>query len=161
MLRGELTADEIVECARAAVESVNPDLNALTLPLLDEPQEYDADGCLAGVPLLIKDSSPFARGMPFSLGSRAIRGAVATQDHQLMTGFRSAGLAALGQTTAPERALPPNLGGTASHGIRGRWTGAWEGPAAVLLHWSLPVRSLWRMATTVRARSGFRPLAAE
>lgn len=105
MLRGELTADEVVECARAAVESVNPDLNALTSPLLDEPQEYDADGCLAGVPLLIKDSSPFARGMPFCLGSRAIRGAVATQDHQLMTGFRSAGLATLGQTTAPELSL--------------------------------------------------------
>ncbi|TJY70498.1 amidase [Arthrobacter sp. CAU 1506] len=105
MLRGELTAEEVVECARAAVESVNPDLNALTSPLLDEPQEYDADGCLAGVPLLVKDSSPFARGMPFSLGSRAIRGAVATQDHQLMTRFRSAGLATLGQTTAPELSL--------------------------------------------------------
>ena len=105
MLSGELTAGEVVKCARAAIESVNPELNALTLPLLDEPQQYDAGGCFSGVPFLVKDSSPFARGMPFTLGSRAIRGAVAGQDHPLMTGFRSAGLAVLGQTTAPELSL--------------------------------------------------------
>jgi amidase len=66
----------------------------LTFPLLDEPQKYDAGGRFAGVPFLVKDSSPLARGMPFTLGSRAIRGAVAMEDHQLTTSFRTAGLAA-------------------------------------------------------------------
>ena len=105
MRTGEVTAAEVQATARAAIELVNPDLNALTFPLFDEPQEYDAEGPLAGVPFLVKDSSPFARGVPFTLGSRAVRGAVAAEDHELMSRFRSAGLATLGQTTAPELSL--------------------------------------------------------
>lgn len=91
--------------ARNAVEFVNADLNALAQPLFAWTLEHDAVGSLGGVPFLIKDSGPFARGVPFALGSRAIRGAVAAVDHDLMVRFRAAGLAALGQTSAPEFGL--------------------------------------------------------
>jgi amidase len=63
----------------------------LARPLFDPALGYNADG-------------PFA-GVPFSLGSRAIRGAVAREDHDLMARFRAAGLVALGQRTAPEFGL--------------------------------------------------------
>jgi len=49
------------------------------------------------VPFVIKDSGPFARGVSFAYGSRAIRG-VADEDHELMRRFRRAGLTAVGQT---------------------------------------------------------------
>lgn len=91
--------------AREAIESVNPDLNGLTQPLFDWALDHDANGPFGGVPFLIKDSGPFARGISFALGSRAIRGAVASVDHELMTRFRAAGLTTLGQTTAPEFGL--------------------------------------------------------
>lgn len=102
---GEVTAAEVETVARRAIGAVNGDLNALTSPLFDPAPAADRSGPLAGVPFVVKDSGPFVRGVPFTLGSRAIRGAVAGTDHELMTRFRAAGLVALGQTTAPEWGL--------------------------------------------------------
>src|SRR5262249_35591647 len=102
---GEVTATEVETVAREAIERVNTDLNALTLPLFEPALEHAPDGPLAGVPFVIKDSGPFARGVPFAFGSRSIRGAVALLDHDMMTRFRAAGLVTLGQTTTPELGL--------------------------------------------------------
>jgi amidase len=102
---GAVSAAEVEAVARRAIETVNGDLNALTQPVFESPLGYDADGPLGGVPFLIKDSGPFARGVSFTLGSRSIRRAVAAVDHELMARFRAAGLATLGQTTAPEFGL--------------------------------------------------------
>jgi amidase len=99
---GEVTAAEVEEVARRALEYAHADLNALTMPLFEPALAHEPDGPLGGVPFVIKDSGPFARGVPFALGSRAIRGAVAPVDHDLMTRFRAAGLVTLGQTAAPE-----------------------------------------------------------
>jgi len=101
----QVTAAEVERAARLAVAAVDPDLAALARPLFDDALSSDPAGQLAGVPFLIKDSGPFARGVGFAIGSRAVRGAVATHDHPLMTRFRAAGLATIGQTTAPEFAL--------------------------------------------------------
>ena len=102
---GEVSAAEVEQTARRALEKANADLNALTRPLFDPAPAHDPAGPFAGVPFVVKDSGPFARGVPFSLGSRAIRSAVAAQDHDLMARFRAAGLVALGQSTAPEFGL--------------------------------------------------------
>jgi amidase len=102
---GRVSAAEVESVARRAIETVNGDLNALTQPLFESALDHDPDGPLGGVPFLIKDTGPFARGITFTLGSRSIRGAVAAVDHELMTRFRAAGLATLGQTTAPELGL--------------------------------------------------------
>ncbi|HEU5331612.1 MAG TPA: amidase family protein [Actinocrinis sp.] len=102
---GQVSAAEVEQTARRALEKANADLNALTRPLFDPAPAHDPAGALAGVPFVVKDSGPFARGVPFSLGSRAIRSAVAAQDHDLMARFRAAGLVALGQSTAPEFGL--------------------------------------------------------
>lgn len=100
-----MSASEVEAAARRALGEVSGELNALAQPLFDSALDHDTDGPLGGVPFLIKDSGPFARGVSFALGSRAIRGAMAQQDHELMSRFRRAGLAALGQTTAPELGL--------------------------------------------------------
>lgn len=102
---GDVNAADVEAVARQAIELVNPDLNALRQPLFDWALDHDPGGVLGGVPFLIKDSGPFARGVSFALGSRAIRGAVPNDDHEMMTRFRAAGLATLGQTTAPEFGL--------------------------------------------------------
>lgn len=102
---GEVTAGEVEAVAREAIAAVNPDLNALAQPLFEWALDHDGDGPLGGVPFLVKDSGPFARGVSFALGCRGIHGAVAQVDHDLMSRFRAAGLATLGQTTAPEFGL--------------------------------------------------------
>ncbi|MGW6694415.1 amidase [Rhodococcus sp. NPDC054953] len=103
--QGDVTAAEVEAAARRALDAVNPDLNALTLPVFDPAPDADPSGPLAGVPMVVKDSGPVVRGIPFTLGSRALRGAVAGCDLEVMRRFRAAGLVALGQSTAPELGL--------------------------------------------------------
>jgi amidase len=102
---GAVSGAEVEEVARRALELADADLNALTMPLFEPALSHELDGPLAGVPFVIKDSGPFARGVPFALGSRSIRGAVAPVDHDLMVRFRAAGLLTLGQSTVPELGL--------------------------------------------------------
>ncbi len=135
---GEVTAAEVEAVAREAVEEVNDELNALTMPLFETALDHEPDGALGGVPFVIKDSGPFARGVPFTLGSRSIRGAVAMVDHDLMTRFREAGLVTLGQTTAPELGLsfatePVAYGPTRNPWALDRGVGGSSGGAAALV----------------------------
>ncbi|WP_150251356.1 amidase [Nocardiopsis deserti] len=102
---GEVSAAEVEQTARAALERAHGDLNALTGPLFDPVPAYAPGGPLSGVPLVVKDSGPFVQGRAFCLGSRALVGAVADTDHTLMRRLRAAGLAVLGQSTVPELAL--------------------------------------------------------
>jgi amidase len=135
---GEVSVAEVEAVARYALDVADAELNALTLPPFEPALEYDPDGPLAGVPFLIKDSGPFARGVPFALGSRSIRGALALADHELMTRFRRAGLVTLGQTTAPELGLsfatePVKQGPTRNPWAPDRGVGGSSGGAAALV----------------------------
>jgi amidase len=139
---GEVTADEVRDVASRALEDAGTELNALTGPVFTDPPGYERGepptGPLAGVPFVIKDSGPFARGVPFGLGSRAIRGAVAMADHELMTRFRAAGLVALGQSTAPEFGLnfatePRRYGPTRNPWAPDRGVGGSSGGSAALV----------------------------
>ena len=135
---GAVRPDEVEAVAREALEIADADLNALTGPLFEPALEYEPGGPLAGVPFVIKDSGPFARGVPFALGSRAIRGALAMVDHDLMTRFRAAGLVTLGQSTAPELGLsfstePVRHGPTRNPWAPDRGVGGSSGGAAALV----------------------------
>lgn len=135
---GQVTAAEVEAVARRAIDEVNPDLDALTSPPFDLVPAASADGPLAGAPFVVKDSGPFVRGVPFTLGSRAIRGAVATEDHELMARFRTAGLVALGQSTAPELGLnfatePRRYGPTRNPWDLARGVGGSSGGSAALV----------------------------
>jgi amidase len=102
---GEVPAAEVESAARAALEVANARVNGLALPLFEPALDRSPDGPFAGVPFLIKDAGPVAKGVPFFLGSRALPGIVPAHDSDLMTRFRAAGLVTLGLTTAPEMAI--------------------------------------------------------
>jgi amidase len=102
LVQGDVAPHELRDTARRALEKVNPDLGALTAEPFDPALDADPAGALAGVPLVIKDSAPFARGVPFTLGSRSIVGARAAEDHPFMRKIRRAGLVTIGQSTTPE-----------------------------------------------------------
>jgi len=103
---GKVTAAEVEEAARRALEAANARLNALTMPVFSPALRHAEQGPFAGVPFLIKDSCPMAEGVPFSIGTRAIPPHItAEHDTEMMRRFRAAGLVTLGQTTAPEMAI--------------------------------------------------------
>jgi amidase len=102
ILAGEVSAAEVEAVARQALDVANAKLNGLALPVFSPALDHAEDGPFAGVPFLLKDSGPMARGVPFFCGSRSLKGIVAQHDHDLMTRFRAAGLVTLGLTTAPE-----------------------------------------------------------
>ncbi|MBA2675171.1 amidase family protein, partial [Ramlibacter sp.] len=104
--RGEVSPAELAQCARAAVELLNPRLNAVVGPLSGDGAascEHDAHGPLAGVPFLVKDLVLRARGLPCQMGSRLLADApAALADASLMARFRHAGFMTLGRTNAAE-----------------------------------------------------------
>jgi amidase len=105
MRAGELSAAEVEALARQALDVTNRELNGLAMPPFSPALERAADGPFAGVPFLIKDSGPIAKGVPFFIGSRSLNGPAAPHDSELMTRFRAAGLVTLGMTTVPEMAI--------------------------------------------------------
>ena len=79
-----------------------PSSTRLALPLFSPALDHAADGPLAGVPFVIKDSGPMARGRAVLHREPQPRRASRRCDSDLMTRFRAAGLVALGLTTVPE-----------------------------------------------------------
>lgn len=113
---GEVTAVEVAQAALAAIDAVNPRINAV---LEDWPDEAIAQALavdtaraahvaqrpLAGVPFLLKDLGIAMRGRKTEMCSRLATGSTASEDSFLMTRFREAGLVTLGRTTTPEFAV--------------------------------------------------------
>jgi amidase len=102
---GEVTADQVEAAAREALQVVNAEVNGLALPAFSPALAHAEDGPFTGVPFLIKDHGPVAKGVPFFLGSRSLQGVAGRHDSDLMARFRAAGLVTLGLTTAPEMAI--------------------------------------------------------
>lgn len=108
---GEVTASELVEAAIAAIERVNPELNAVIHSKFDSARS-DAKGDLPfgpfrGVPFLVKDAVCHTAGDPYHLGMRFLkdRGYVAKTDTELARRFRAAGFVFVGKTNTPELAM--------------------------------------------------------
>ena len=72
--RGEVTAGEVTEAAVAAIEAVNPAVNAVVLLDADgaraQAAAVDRDAPLAGVPMLIKDNNLHVAGWPTTFSCR-------------------------------------------------------------------------------------------
>ena len=138
LARGEVSAAEVEAAARTALEAADARVNGLALPLIERPLDYAADGPLAGVPFLIKDSGPMAEGVPFFCGSRALERVRARADSAMMQRFRAAGLATLGLTTVPELLInfcteSARTGITRNPYDPGRGVGGSSGGAAALV----------------------------
>ncbi len=122
----EISSVELVEAAIAAIERVNPQLNAVVhrmyetalaqarLPLTDAP--------FAGVPMVVKDFDGFVQGVPFTASTRFLDGFVPDHDAEAIARLRRAGLVFLAKTNLPELAI---LGTTESQ-FRGPAHNPWH-----------------------------------
>jgi amidase len=103
---------ELVDAAIAAIEKLNPELNAVIHPLFDRARAEAAgplpDGPFKGVPFLLKDLGAVLDGTPFSEGS-AFAGDYVTRggDQELTARFRAAGFVICGKTNTPEFGILP------------------------------------------------------
>lgn len=105
----EVSSYEVAEAAIAAIEILNPQMNAVISPMFDTARESVRvglpEGPLSGVPYLLKDLNTWVAGVPATNGSRAFRDFVPTYDSVLVSRLRAAGLIILGKTNTPEFGL--------------------------------------------------------
>lgn len=106
--RREVSATEVAACAAAAIDGLNPRINAVigridAAGIAAQIAAVPAGAPFAGVPFLIKDLVLHARGVPCDMGSRLVHGAfVPDADSDLMARFRQSGVITLGRTNTPE-----------------------------------------------------------
>ncbi|MCP5199905.1 MAG: amidase [Gammaproteobacteria bacterium] len=109
--RGEISPVELTDAAIAAIEALNPALNAVVLPLFDYAREQARavarDAPFAGVPLLLKDMLAECAGTPLTEASRFLQGYVSPRDSELVRRCKQAGFVVCGKTNAPEFAAKP------------------------------------------------------
>lgn len=122
--RNETTPLELVELAIAAIERVNPQLNAVVHRMYDDARKLAREplpqGPFRGVPMVVKDFDGFVRGVPFTASSRVLEGYVPDHDSEAIARLRRAGLIFVAKTNCPELAL---LGTTEP-----RWRGPTRNP---------------------------------
>jgi amidase len=104
----EVKPIEIMEEAIRAIESKNPQLNAVIHKMYDQAKKQSENvnrGAFVGVPMLLKDIAQEIKGEPLSAGSKSLQAYRAQQDSYYVSKLRETGVAFLGQTNVPEFAL--------------------------------------------------------
>lgn len=110
---GAVSALEMVDASIRAIESANPSLNAVVLPLFERARaearavQASHPAPFAGVPLLLKDFLAEYAGTRLSEGSRFLRDYVSPNDSELVARYRRAGFIIVGKTNTPEFASKP------------------------------------------------------
>ena len=103
---GAVSRQEVMACAMARLEAVNPRINAVTYldaaAIQANAPITGADGPFAGVPYFIKDLHAPVKGMPLTHGSRLFADNVFDFDAELVARLRRAGFVIAGRTNAPE-----------------------------------------------------------
>lgn len=99
---------ELVEAAIARIEKLNPQLNAVIIPLFEKAREQAKgtlpDGPFRGVPLVLKDLFCTSAGDPYHAGMKLLKneGWIARFDSYLTAKLRAAGFILVGRTNTPE-----------------------------------------------------------
>jgi len=111
---GACSAMELLEETIAAVDRVDPLLNAVVIRLDDRARAEVTTGAIGdgpfhGVPLALKDLGATLADAPYYGGTRFLhdRGWIAPADSELVRRFRRAGFVIFGKTNTPELGLSP------------------------------------------------------
>jgi amidase len=104
--KGEVTPDELLDAALAAVDARNPAINAVVL--MQEGVARAAikaglpRGPFRGVPFLLKDLGCEAVDFPSHNGSRLLMNTTYDRDSAIFSRIRATGVVTFGRTTSPE-----------------------------------------------------------
>jgi amidase len=104
--KGEVSAEELLDAALAAVDQRNPAINAVVLMQEGVARRSIADGLPAGpfrgVPFLIKDLGIEAKDFPSHNGSRLLANTTYPGDSSIFARIKATGVVTFGRTTSPE-----------------------------------------------------------
>ena len=103
--QGQVSPRELVEAALAAIDLLDPQLNAVT-QRFDKEALATASGPLPegpfrGVPFLVKDLLVSMAGIPTDCGSRYFKGWTRDHDSEIVRRWRAAGLIFVGKSNTP------------------------------------------------------------
>jgi len=111
---GSCSPAELIDAAIERIERVNPQLNAVVVPLFDRAREEARSpqlphGPFRGVPLLLKDLGCHVAGVSVYAGTKFLRDRkwISHTDSFLAQRFRAAGFVFIGKTNTPELGLSP------------------------------------------------------
>lgn len=103
---GQASQEEVVETAIAAIEKLNPKLNAVIMKNYEVARatiNSGNDGSpLSSVPFLLKDVNVYTQDMPTTFSSRFFRDNTPRYDSEIVKRWRQAGLVVMGKTNTPE-----------------------------------------------------------
>lgn len=109
---GEARPVELVEHAIQRIESVNPEINAVIVPLFDRAlvEAEIATGPFRGVPYVLKDMN-VAAGVPHASGIAGVKkaGYVSETDSHFVASMRSAGFVLVGVVNCSEIGMLPTV----------------------------------------------------
>ena len=124
---GEVAPIELVDASIAAIEKLNPELNAVIHERFDAARADAAgtlpDGPFRGVPFVHKDHDGANAGMPQHHGCQGLKAAslMGEHDSNQTRRFREAGFVNLGRTNCPEFGLQPTTEPEAYGPTRNPW----------------------------------------
>jgi len=112
LVRGkQLEPIELIDAAIARIERLNPELNAVILPMYELARDAAKgrlpDGPFRGVPFLLKDLGAYYGGVRQTSGTAFAKDFVPDADSELVVRQKRAGLIVLGKTNTPEMGILP------------------------------------------------------
>lgn len=121
----EISPLELVDLSIAAIEKLNPHINAVITPMFEEArsvaQQELSDAPFKGVPILLKDGVASYKGVRFSSGSGLFKNNIAKNDSELVKRYKAAGFIVLGKTNMPEFGLLPTTEPLAFGATKNPW----------------------------------------
>ena len=104
--RGDVSPAELAAEAIAAIERVNPALNAVIHPMFEQARETAGsklpDGPFRGVPFVVQDLDGFLANEPYTMSARFLRDFVPDHDAEVVARMRRTGVVIVGKTNCPE-----------------------------------------------------------
>lgn len=124
--RGEVHPTELVDAAIAAIEKVNPALNAVVHRMYEQARAAAAgalpDGPFRGVPFVVKDLDGWLAGEPYTQSCRMSKEFVPDRDAEIIARMKRTGVVIVGKTNTPELGI---IGVTESE-LRGPARNPWN-----------------------------------
>jgi amidase/6-aminohexanoate-cyclic-dimer hydrolase len=124
--RGEVQPKELLAAALERMERLEPILNAVPIPMIEEAQraldQGLPEGPFTGVPYLIKDLHLLWDGVRTTNGSALFADYVADHDSELTRRYRAAGLVTFGRSASPEFGITPTTESTLFGDTHNPWS---------------------------------------
>jgi amidase len=130
----KVSPTEVLEAHLAAIEEVNPTLNAFVTVDAEKARGWakeqeaaimagSATGCLTGVPIGIKDLTP-TEGIRTTWGTTLFADHIPTEDAEVVKRIKAAGAVILGKTNTPEYGTGGNTYNAVFGATRNPWNAA-------------------------------------